>query len=585
MRIAVLDLDKCVPRKCSYLCEKFCPGVRMEEETIVIDEETKKPVISEVLCSGCGICVHKCPFGAITIVNLPQELEEPIHQFGPNTFRLYRLPIPRENQVLGLLGANGVGKTTAIRILSREITPNLGEYESDKEHDLSTYFRGSELQTYFERLQSGELNVIMKPQQITKIPSVVKGRVTDVIEKMDERDVSGELVRALDMEAALPKEIQNLSGGELQRMALIVAMGREADVYYFDEPSSYLDINQRLNVSKAIRDLSEEKSVIVVEHDLALLDYLSDYVHILYGQPGVYGICSVPYGVRVGINSYLRGYLREENVRFRKEEIVFDTAGKVWKGKEILLGFPALSKKFAEFTFQGHTGEIHTGEVIGIIGPNAIGKSTFVKILAGVLEAEEEFGTTLTISYKPQYLQSDYEGTVQEILFQVNKGPVTSFQMTEIVRPLGLERLMDNIVSELSGGELQRLSIAVCLLQDADMYLLDEPSAYLDVEQRLAMAKVVRRYMEQYEKAAMVVEHDLVSVDYLSDRLIVFSGVPGVEGEAQPPMGLRDGMNSFLKSIDITFRREPETGRPRANKEGSLLDREQKAEGEYYYSK
>ena len=556
----------------------------MGEETIIVDEETKKPIISEVLCSGCGICIHKCPFDAIAIVNLPQELEEPIHQFGPNTFRLYRLPIPREKQILGLIGANGVGKTTAIRILSGEINPNLGEYSSKEAQDVSTYFRGSELQSYFEKLQSGSLKVVMKPQQITKIPTVVKGRVSEVIRKTDERGMSETLITSLDMQAALNKDIKTLSGGELQRLALIAAMCREADVYYLDEPSSYLDINQRLNVSRAIRALSEEKSVIVVEHDLALLDYLSDYVHILYGQPGVYGICSVPYGVRVGINSYLRGYLKEENVRFRKEEIVFDASGKVWKGKEILLGYPALSRKFEEFTFQGSEGEIHTGEVIGIIGPNAIGKSTFVKILAGVLKAEEEFETTLKISYKPQYLESDYDGAVRDILFQMNKGPLSSFQMTEIIRPLDLERLMDNIVSELSGGELQRLSIALCLLRNADIYLLDEPSAYLDVEQRLASAKVVRRYMEQYEKAAMIVEHDLVSVDYMSDRLIVFSGTPGVTGTASPPVGLREGMNTFLKSVNITFRREPDTGRPRANKEGSLLDREQKAMGEYYYS-
>ncbi len=584
MRIAVLDMDKCQPKKCNYLCIKFCPGVRMEEETIVVDEKSNKPVISEVLCSGCGICVHKCPFGAITIVNLPEELEKPIHQFGPNTFRLYRLPIPRESQVLGLIGANGVGKTTAIRILSGEITPNLGEYDSEEQHDISTYFRGSELQNYFEKLQAGNIKVVVKPQQITKIPSVVKGKVSSVIGKMDEKDVSEQLIGALNMETALSKDVQNLSGGELQRLALIVAMSREADVYYFDEPSSYLDINQRLNVSKAIRALSQEKSVIVVEHDLALLDYLSDYVHILYGQPAVYGVCSVPYGVRVGINLYLRGYLKEENVRFRSEEITFDTAGKVWKGEEILLGYPALRKNFEEFTFQSNPGEIHTGEVIGIIGPNAIGKSTFVKILAGVMEAEEKFETTLKISYKPQYLESDYEGTVQDALFQVNKGPLSSLQMTEMVKPLALDYLMENKVSELSGGELQRLSISICLLREADIYLLDEPSAYLDVEQRLAMAKVVRRFVEQKETAAMIVEHDIVSVDYLSDRLIVFSGTPGVEGRASPPMGLRDGMNTFLKTVNITFRRDPETGRPRTNKEDSLLDREQKAKGEYYYT-
>jgi len=556
----------------------------MGEETIIPDEESGKPIISEVLCTGCGICIHKCPFDAISIVNLPEELENPIHQFGPNTFRLYKLPIPRESQVLGLLGANGVGKTTAIRILSGEITPNLGKFDSDTGHDLSTYFRGSELQAYFEKLQSGELKVIMKPQQITKIPSVVKGVVSDLFEKIDERCVSQELISALDMKTTLSKDIATLSGGELQRMALIAAMCRDADVYYFDEPSSYLDITQRLNVSRVIRALSQEKSVIVVEHDLALLDYLSDYIHVLFGQPGVYGICSVPYGARVGINAYLRGYLKEENIRFRKEEISFDTAGKIWKGKEILLGYPALNKHFEGFTFEGSEGEIHTGEVIGIIGPNAIGKSTFVKMLAGLLEPEEAFETTLTISYKPQYLKSDYEGTVQDVLFMVNKKPLSSLQMTELVKPLDMERLMDNIVQDLSGGELQRLSIIICLLRDADIYLLDEPSAYLDIEQRLASAKVIRRHIEQYEKAAMIVEHDLVSVDYLSDRLMVFSGIPGISGKASPPMGLRDGMNKFLERTNITFRREPETGHPRANKGDSLLDREQKSKGEYYYS-
>jgi ATP-binding cassette subfamily E protein 1 len=286
----------------------------------------------------------------------------------------------------------------------------------------------------------------------------------------------------------------------------------------------------------------------------------------------------------VGINAYLRGYLKEENIRFRKEEIVFDTAGKVWKGEEILMGYPVLNKEFEGFTFQGSEGEIHTGEVIGIIGPNAIGKSTFVKMLAGIIEPEEKFETTLTISYKPQYLKSDYEGTVKDVLFMVNKKPLSSLQLTELVKPLDLDLLMDHTVQDLSGGELQRLSIIVCLLREADIYLLDEPSAYLDVEQRLASAKVIRRRIEQYEKAAMIVEHDLVSVDYLSDRLMVFSGVPGISGKASPPMGMRDGMNMFLKTTNITFRREPETGRPRANKEDSLLDREQKAKGEYYYS-
>ena len=117
-RIAVLDREKCQPKKCSMECKDFCPGVRVGDETITIGEDGK-PVISEELCTGCGICVHKCPFDAIHIINLPEELEERcVHRYGLNGFALYGLPIPREGKVSGLIGRNGIGKTTALMILA-----------------------------------------------------------------------------------------------------------------------------------------------------------------------------------------------------------------------------------------------------------------------------------------------------------------------------------------------------------------------------------------------------------------------------------------------------------------------------------
>ena len=69
-RIAIIEKDKCQPKKCNYVCMHYCPGVRMEEDTIVIDEKSKKPVISEELCSGCGICTNRCIFGAVNVINL-----------------------------------------------------------------------------------------------------------------------------------------------------------------------------------------------------------------------------------------------------------------------------------------------------------------------------------------------------------------------------------------------------------------------------------------------------------------------------------------------------------------------------------
>lgn len=561
----------------------------MNEETIVVDEETNKPVISEILCTGCGICIHKCPYKAISIVNLPEELSQPIHQYGPNTFRLYRLPIPKEGKVLGLIGQNGVGKTTAIRILSGELYPNMGDFSSKEKKNLTSYFRGTELQGYFEKIEASNIRSSLKPQYVDKLSQVVKGNTRDLLQKVDERGVSKELIDELDLKDALDKDISVLSGGELQRVAIIASMSKDADIYFLDEPSSYLDIKQRLNVAKAIRNLAEQKTVVVIEHDLAILDYLSDYIHILYGQPGVYGIVSTPLGVRVGINMYLDGYIKEDNIRFRDESIKFyQKEDKTLKSRKILLEYPPFEKTFDSFSLKTESGALHKGEVIGIVGPNATGKSTFIKILAGVLEPDNgnKFETELKISYKPQYIKRDYEGTVRNLLSEVAKEKFfTNIYKAEILRPLDIDPIMDNSVAELSGGELQRVAIAVCLSQDADLYLFDEPSAYLDIEQRLNFSKVLRRFIGDKELMAMIVEHDLVSLDYTSDRAVVFSGKPSVLGVASQPLSLRDGMNRFLKEIGITFRREPESGRPRSNKIDSQKDREQKSSGEYYYFK
>jgi len=541
------------------------------------------------LCTGCGICIHKCPYKAISIVNLPEELSQPIHQYGPNTFRLYRLPIPKEGKVLGLIGQNGVGKTTAIRILSGELYPNMGDYASKEMKNLTSYFRGTELQGYFEKIEAKNIKSSLKPQYVDKLSQVVKGNTGELLEKVDERGISKELIQELGLNDALDKDISVLSGGELQRVAVIASMSKDADIYFLDEPTSYLDIKQRLNVAKSIRNLAEQKTVVVIEHDLAILDYLSDNIHILYGQPGVYGIVSTPLGVRVGINMYLDGYIKEDNVRFREESIKFyQKEEKSLKSKKVLLEYPSFEKNYESFSLKTEGGILHKGEVIGIVGPNATGKSTFIKILAGVLEPDNDnkFETELKVSYKPQYIKREYEGTVRNLLSEVAKEKFhTNIYKAEILRPLDIDPIIDNSISELSGGELQRVAIATCLSQDADLYLFDEPSAYLDIEQRLNFSKVLRRFIGDKGLMAVIVEHDLVSLDYTSDKAIVFSGRPSVSGIASSPLSLRDGMNRFLKEIGITFRREPGSGRPRSNKLDSQKDREQKSSGEYYYFK
>jgi ATP-binding cassette subfamily E protein 1 len=542
------------------------------------------------LCTGCGICVKKCPFHAISIVNLPDELEKDCsHRFGENTFKLFRLPTPSPGIVLGLLGQNGIGKTTTLKILSGDFRLNLGHYSNPPDWDrIIQHFRGSTLQEYFRKMSESKLKISHKPQYVDKIPRVVSGNVGNLLEKVDERKKLEEIAVSLELRQLWKRPLDVLSGGELQRVAIAATICREADVYLFDEPSSYLDVKQRLQAARAIRGLkSDQKTIIVAEHDLAIIDYLSDQICIFYGEPGVYGVVSNVHGVRTGINIYLQGYIPDENVRFRKEGIIFHEkppATSVSSG-ETLLQWTQIEKTFKGFKLVAVGGQIKRGEIIGILGANGTGKTTFVKILAG-LEEPDDGGKfdQLEVSYKPQYISTEYEGTVQLLLMSIAKENFSSsWYKTEILQPLKIEQLLDRNVAELSGGELQKVAIAACLSHEAELFLLDEPSAYLDVEERLNMARTIRRVVENHHVTAFVVEHDVVTQDFIADHLMVFSGEPGVKGMAHLPTTMRKGMNAFLKEMEVTFRRDPATRRPRVNKEDSKLDKLQKQIGEYYY--
>ncbi len=590
MRVAVVFKDRCQPKRCNLECIAFCPPQRTGTEVIWIDPETQKAAISEETCISCGICIKKCPFDAIRIIGLPEPLKvDLVHQFGRNAFRLFRLPTPRKDGITGLLGPNGIGKTTALSILSGELCPNLGHYRRKKPHwdDVLAFYKGTEMHDYMKRLADGKLRTALKPQYVDKLAKVYKGRVRQLLARVDRGGRVAEVADALNMGSFLDHDVATLSGGELQKVAIAGTMLKDADVYFFDEPSSYLDIHERLRIARAIHELARRKQVVVVEHDLAVLDFLADHVYLLYGSEGAYGVVAQPRPVRTAINVYLQGYLKEENIRFRDREIVFEVRPPKgdWKGSE-LVRFDRLEKSYDTFTLDVEGGRLRKGEVVGVVGPNATGKTTFVKLLAGV-EAPTS-GTVegkWAVSYKPQYLESNYAGTVRELFLNaIGKKAESGYFEAEIAEPLRIRGMMERDVASLSGGELQRVAIAVCLARDADIYLIDEPSAYLDSNQRMEAAKTIRRVMEKEGKTGLIVDHDVYFIDMVSDSIMVFGGEPGVRGIGRGPFDMRTGMNEFLRGVGITFRRDNETNRPRINKGESRLDREQKSAGEYYYA-
>ncbi|KJE94134.1 ATP-binding cassette sub-family E member 1 [Capsaspora owczarzaki ATCC 30864] len=591
-RIAIVSSDKCKPKKCRQECKKSCPVVRMGKLCIEVAPTDKISYISEELCIGCGICVKKCPFEAISIINLPSNLsKETTHRYSANSFKLHRLPTPRAGQVLGLVGKNGIGKSTALKILAGKQKPNLGRFENPPDWaDILTRFRGSELQNYFQKILEDNLKAIIKPQYVDNLPKAVQGKVQEILDKKDDRKNQDVVKPMLDLTNLTERNIEDLSGGELQRFAIGVVAVQNADVYMFDEPSSYLDVKQRLNAARMIRHLITAKNyIIVVEHDLSVLDYLSDFICVLYGVPGAYGVVTMPFSVREGINIFLDGVIPTENLRFRESALtfkMFETADKEESIKRFSrFQYPKMKKTLGDFSLQVEAGDFSDSEILVMLGENGTGKTTFIRMLAGLLQADtEEQVPALNVSYKPQKIAPKFTGSVRQLLHKkIREASIHPQFNTDVLKPLELESLMDQEVVNLSGGELQRVAITLCLGTPADIYLIDEPSAYLDSEQRIITAKVIKRFILHAKKTGFIVEHDFIMATYMADRVIVFDGQPSVATRANTPQSLLNGMNSFLKSLDITFRRDPTNFRPRINKLDSVKDREQKTAGNFFF--
>jgi ATP-binding cassette subfamily E protein 1 len=572
-------------------CIKYCPVNKSGAECVTINEESKKAQIDEDVCNGCGICVKVCPFGAITIINLASEIaSDKIHQYGVNSFRLYKLPTPRKGEVVGLLGRNGMGKSTVVNILSGNLKPNLGRYENPPEWDeIFKHYSGTELKRHFEKIEQKQIRASIKPQQVHQVAHAFDGTGKELLDKYDERGVSRELIRELGLENSMEQNLKELSGGELQRLAVAAAASKDTEFYFFDEPSSYNDVFQRIGVARVIQKLAKiGKSVMVVEHDLTLLDFLSDYIEVLYGEPAAYGIVSNILSTKIGINVFLDGYLPNENVRFRDKKFSFDVSSSstdiFQEGSEIV-SYPKLEKKYPSFSVTIEPGRVRKGEVLGIMGANALGKTTMMKMIAGVEKPDSgSVDKKIKIAYKPQYLQNDLDVEVISILDKANESPVEgSMEEEQILDPLKIKKLYNKSIKNLSGGELQKVAVASCLLQKVDLYALDEPSAFLDVEDRIAVAKFLQKFVRSFGKSAIIIDHDLQLMDLVSDSMVIFEGESGKAGIGTSPMPKADAMNRFLKSLDMSFRRDERSLRPRVNKLESRLDKDQKTSGNFYY--
>jgi ATP-binding cassette subfamily E protein 1 len=570
MRVAVIKETECeAPDNCNYICAEVCPRVRQGAKETVYARENGKAAITESLCISCGICVKRCPFDAIRIINLPDEMAKDItFQYGINTFRTFNIATPIENKVVGLIGRNGIGKTTNIKLISNELIPNFGDFKKEPSYEeVIKAFRGKDIQPYLTKLYSNNLRIAKKNQSFYQ-----SGKVKDLVKTNRFNLVSEDI---------LDRDAETLSGGESQIVEIAKTLDEKADVYIFDEPMNYLDINARITVATKIKEALENKTVVVVEHDLVMLDYLTEYIQVLYGSESNYGIASHIMPSRNGINTYLDGYLQTENVRFRDYSIkIKKTLPPVTN--EQFISWPEFIVKLDNFSLDTKGGQLYRGDIIGIIGENGIGKSTFIKALAGVIETNiGKLDLGIKISYKPQFLKP-FDMIVKDALLNTNPQYESDMGILSAINKLGINKIMTKNVNTLSGGELQKLAIVTTLIKPADIYLIDEPSANLDIEDRLECMNIISSFISSRKKCAIIVDHDLAFLDSTCPKSILFSGKKGVKGMTDQIESTGRAINNFLKSIDVTIRRDKDSGRPRINQKGSRLDLEQKASNVYF---
>lgn len=592
-RVPIINKDRCKPTKCKFECGLICPSNQQGKQCIeIIDiEDTGKKKqtakINEDLCIGCGLCSNTkrgCPFNAIQMVNIPTQLEEDeIHRYGPNGFRLYRMPILKPNQVIGLLGQNGIGKSTIVNILSNKIKPST---------DILSHFKGSELHKYISRLYANDLKISVKPQQVDLLIPFLKKKGENptvkefLISKIPTLTLDHPTLQLLELIPLFDSYILTLSGGEFQRCLCAITLLTPSDVYIFDEPSNYLDVRMRMRMASLIQQLvNPDIYVLVIEHDLTILDYTSDSICLLYGHPSAYGIVSHPMSTPNAINTYFEGYIASENMRFR--ESGYNLTGINIPEPDVLEDFPLIDYPGGMINYNHFSLEIIPGKIPSqasmtiILGENGTGKTTFINYLASSIG--------VSVSHKPQYLSIESNGTyptVNDFLLNTILSSYTNpLFISDVVKPLSIDKIKDRRLNELSGGECQRLFIVKTLGTPAHFYLIDEPSSNLDIEQRVIITKVLKRFTIHNRKIMFIVEHDMMMALALgaeANTQVILMERNGNSSIAQSPMKFENGINTFLKRLGITFRSETLHSRPRINKLDSLKDREQKQLGIYY---
>ena len=578
-----MDRNLCNPVQCNLECMRGCPSNRLRKEcTFLVDRKTgerhidfkyeyskelkSKSVafIEPSLSQGCSICAKACPFHAITVVNLPEAKEEEmVFSYGKNGFSLYKMAIPRAG-IVAIVGENGCGKSTNLKLIAKKLIP------------IQTPTK--EIKEYFEKTKDGDL--VYKPQEISGEGE--KRKVRELLQKTasggtsarnvdEENSRNGaenrlsELTKIFDLDKIMDRELQQLSGGELQKVIVTAALLHEKEIYFLDEPFSFLDYVYRVRLINYLLERLPDRKVVIVDHDISLLSYLCKKSYLMFGEAGAYGIVSQIYSTDRAINMFMGGFIAPENMKFRDSAIAYKHyAEEAHKNKLLELGAARIER--GTFLVENPSPiQINEGEIVGIAGKNGIGKSTFCHNI---------FEKNLRdAAFKEQVLKRE-SGTAGKYM---QKNDLFS---DNYLRGMKMQKLEFYEISKLSGGEMQKLEIFRALNQDRKIYILDEPTNMLDVGARIALSKMLRERASA-DRAVIVVDHDLEFLYNTVDRLIVMDGKSGEHGYVKGIFDKEAGVRMLMEEFDLSYRKDSETKRLKLNKQGSKKDVKLRGEGKF----
>ncbi len=480
-----------------------------------------------------------------------------------------------------LVGINGAGKTTLLRIIVGELSPDQGLVTLSKGKTLGYLAQNQDVNsenTIYEELLSVKADVIEMEQKIRQLELSMKQasgkeletlmdsytRLTHAFELANgyayKSEITGVLKGLGFMEEEFSQQISTLSGGQKTRVALGRLLLLKPDLIILDEPTNHLDLNSIAWLETYL--LNYRGAVLVVSHDRYFLDRIAGKI-IEIDQTNAISFTGnySDYAVKkeqlrtAALNAYfkqqqeikhqeaviekLRSFNREKSIKraesreklLNKMEVLdkptkartdihMTLTPRCASGKDVL-HIEGLSKGFgAEPLFTGLHIDIKRGEHVAIIGDNGTGKTTILKIINGLLEADAgsiTLGANVHIGY---YDQEHHVLHTEKTLFEEISDAYPYLNNTEIRSTLAAFLFTGEDVykriGDLSGGERGRVSLAKLMLSESNLLILDEPTNHLDITSK----EILEDALNAYEGTVLYVSHDRYFINRTASRIL-----------------------------------------------------------------